>query len=361
MIELNNLCAQYLSIKDELDAAITDVVDKSAFIAGEAVERFEEHFARYVGAKHCVGVGNGTDALEIILENLDAIARPVVIPAMTAAPTVEAVIRSGNWPLFVDVGKDCLLDLHQVEQVRETDAVLLPVHLYGRPVNMTRLMDIAAHNDWMVVEDCAQAHGARHAGQHVGTFGIAGAFSFYPSKNLGAWGDGGAIVTDDDALAARCRAIANHGRQGKFNHSIVGRNSRLDGLQAAILDVKLRYLDEWNALRQMHAQCYDTSLQYLIPAKGDGGLSVHHQYPILVEDRAEFAQQLQKRGIATGMHYPFILPELPPYAQYGRGKVFPNAKRLAEQELSIPVHEMLSMEQVVHVAISVLEVLSELN
>jgi dTDP-4-amino-4,6-dideoxygalactose transaminase len=361
MIELNDLHAQYLSIKDELDAAIASVVQSSAFIAGEPIARFEEHFSSYVGAKHCIGVGNGTDALEIIFEALDVVGRPVIVPAMTAAPTVEAVIRSGNWPLFVDVGPDCLLNLYQVEQVRETDAVLLPVHLYGRPVNMTRLLDIAQRNGWLVVEDCAQAHGALHAGQRVGMFGIAGAFSFYPSKNLGAWGDGGAIVTDDDALAARCRAIANHGRQGKFNHQIVGRNSRLDGLQAAILDVKLNYLDQWNALRQMHAECYDSCLQSFIPAQGSGGQSVYHQYPILVEDRAEFAKRLRERGVATGMHYPFILPELPPYAQYGGGKQFPHAKRLAEQELSIPVHEMLSMEQVVRVAASVLEVFSELS
>ncbi len=361
MIELNDLHAQYLSIKDKIDAAIADVVSKSAFISGEAVGRFEEHFGIYIGTRHVIGVGNATDALEAILEALDVVGRPVIIPAMTAAPTVEAVIRSGNWPLFVDVGLDCTLDLHQVEQVRETDAVVLPVHLYGRPVNMTRLMDIARRNDWLVVEDCAQAHGALHAGQRIGTFGIAGAFSFYPSKNLGAWGDGGAIVTDDDVLAARCRAIANHGRQGKFNHSIVGRNSRLDGLQAAILDVKLNYLDQWNAIRQMHAQCYDSCLETLLPKQGDGGQSVYHQYPILVEDRAEFAKRLRERGVATGMHYPFILPELPPYAQYGEGKQFPNAKRLAEQELSIPVHEMLSMEQVVRVAASVLEVFSELG
>lgn len=361
MIELNNLHAQYWSIKAEIDAAIESVIATSAFIAGDALRRFEEHFGIYIGTRHVIGVGNATDALEVILEALDVVGRPVIIPAMTAAPTVEAVVRSGNWPVFVDVGEDCLLDLHQVERVRETDAVLLPVHLYGRPVNMTRLMDIAQRNDWLVVEDCAQAHGATHAGKRVGTFGIAGAFSFYPSKNLGGWGDGGAIVTDDDVLAERCRAIANHGRIGKFNHQAVGRNSRLDGLQAAILNVKLRYLDQWNALRQMHAQCYDSCLQELIPAQGNGGLSVYHQYPVLVENRTEFAKQLRERGVATGMHYPFILPELPPYAQYGEGKKFPNAKRLAEQELSIPVHEMLSMEQVVQIAASVLEVFSELT
>lgn len=352
MIKLNNLHAQYLSIKAEIDAAIESVIVESAFIGGKAVETFEHNFAEYVGARHCIGVGNGTDALEIIFEALEVRHHGVIMPALTAAPTVEAVVRTGNHPIFVDVDEAGLMDLNEAAKMDALpDVVFLPVHLYGTPVNMPQLLSLA--HGRLVIEDCAQAHGARLHKQHVGTFGVAGAFSFYPSKNLGAWGDAGAIVTNDDALAEKCRAIRNHGRQGKFDHSIVGRNSRMDGLQAAILNAKLPYLDSWNAARRYNAMRYTQHLaQWTLELRD----SVYHQFPLLVDNRQEVRRALKERGIATGLHYPFVLPDLLPYKQEGH---FDQARLFAEHELSIPVHEMLTEAEVAAVITALKEVLRD--
>ena len=346
MIELNDLQAQYLSIKGEIDTAIEDVIYHSAFVGGYAVKRFEENFAAYVGAQYCVGVGNGTDALEIILTALAITESGVIMPAMTAAPTVEAVVRTGNFPIFCDVDANCTLDLDQVHSYLRGHNVgaILPVHLYGTAVDMPQLCALAEPYSIPIIEDCAQAHGTRWQGQHVGTFGAVGAFSFYPSKNLGAWGDGGAIVTNNEHVALRCRALANHGRLDKFGHELVGRNSRLDGLQAAILAVKLQHLDDWIARRREVAARYDEYFGGYIPQWNVARHS-YHQYPVLVKERSRVQAILKERGVRTGLHYPFILPDLPPYRDYANG-VYPNAQLLSTTELSLPVHEMLTNGEV---------------
>ena len=355
MIGLNDLHAQYLSIKDEIDTAIADVIRRSAFVGG--VQQFEENFAAYVGAQYCVGVGNGTDALEIILTALGITESGIVMPAMTAAPTVEAIVRTGNYPIFCDVDDNCTLDLDQVSGYLRDHNVgaILPVHLYGTSVDMSRLCALAEPYNTPIIEDCAQAHGTRWQGQHVGTFGVAGAFSFYPSKNLGAWGDGGAIVTNNQSLALRCRALANHGRLDKFGHELVGRNSRLDGLQAAILDVKLKHLDNWLERRREIAERYDTYFSGYVPQWHDA-LHSYHQYPVLVKERSRVQVALKERGVRTGLHYPFILPDLPPYRDYANG-TYPQAQLLADTELSLPVHEMLTNGEVDVVISSVIEIL----
>lgn len=352
MIELNNLRGQYWSIKAEIDAAIDSVITSSAFIGGKHVETFEHNFAEYVGARHCIAVANGTDALELIFEALEIRHHGVIMPAFTAAPTVEAVVRTGNHPLFVDVDESGLMDLNEAEKLAVLpNAVFLPVHLYGTPVDMTRLLTLA--HGRIIIEDCAQAHGARHRAKHVGNFGIAGAFSFYPSKNLGAFGDAGAIVTNDDVVADHCRALRNHGRTGKFDHLRVGRNSRMDGLQAAILNAKLPYLDMWNAARRHVASRYTQHFAHMTPNMRG---SVFHQFPLLVDNRKQVRDKLKELGIATGLHYPFVLPDLSPYRQEGN---FEQARYMAEHELSIPVHEMLTDIDVAMVIESVKEALHE--
>jgi len=259
---------------------------------------------------------------------------------------VEAIVRTGNFPIFCDADDNCTLDLDQVRgHIRGHNVgAILPVHLYGTAVDMPQLCAIAEPYSIPIIEDCAQAHGTRWQEQHVGTFGVAGAFSFYPSKNLGAWGDGGAIVTDNQKLALRCRALANHGRLSKFGHDLVGRNSRLDGLQAAILDVKLRHLDDWLARRREIAMRYDTYFHDYIP-KWDNSAHSYHQYPVLVKERSLVQIALKERGVKTGLHYPFILPDLSPYREYAIGE-YPKAKLLSTTELSLPVHEMLTNGEV---------------
>ncbi|MBE0594453.1 MAG: DegT/DnrJ/EryC1/StrS family aminotransferase, partial [Gemmatimonadales bacterium] len=236
MIKFLDLYAQYLSIKPDIDAAIANTIRDSAFIGGAGVEGFESSFAAFQSAEHCVGVGNGTDAIEIIIEALGLPRRSeVIVPANSFIASSEAVTRSGCRVVFADVDpRTYLLDPEDVRRrITSRTSAIMAVHLYGQPADMDRLRGIASERGLRIIEDCAQAHGAEYRGRRVGTLGDAGSFSFYPGKNLGAYGDGGAITTNDAALARQCRMIANHGRIDKYNHEFEGRNSRLDGLQAA--------------------------------------------------------------------------------------------------------------------------------
>ena len=351
MIELADLYAQYLTIQEEIDDAISETIRSTRFIGGQRVVDFEKAFATYTGAAHCIAVGNGTDALEIVQEACGITGAAVIVPAMTAAPTVESVIRSGNWPVFCDIGLDGTLDIQKISIGNCVEAIM-PVHLYGAPAKIHRLLEITNSRGLFLIEDCAQAHGTRINGKHVGTFGIAGCFSFYPGKNLGAYGDAGAIITNNDIVAATCRKIRDHGRTSKYGHEMVGRNSRMDSLQAAILTVKLRHLDEWLAVRKRNARLYDELLTgiYTLPAWAYDGIDYsYHQYPILVPDRIDLARWLRDQGIATGMHYPFALPDLPPYQVYATN-TYPVAWRFAEQELSLPVHAGLSEDTIEQIA-----------
>ena len=348
MIELVDLHAQYLSIKDEIDSAIESVISSSAFVGSKTVERFERAFAEYTGARYCVAVANGTDALEMSIRTLGINGKYIIVPAMTAAPTVEAVIRTGNKPLFCTIGSDFTIDASRFSTMIEKYDVsaVIPVHLYGAPAHVDHIIRFARRNDIVVIEDCAQAHGTKINGMHVGTFGKMGCFSFYPGKNLGAFGDAGAIITNSQEWYYYLRRLRDHGRVGKFDHRIVGRNSRMDGIQAAILDVKLRHLDKWIAARQSNAQYYNGYL------KGFGvkptwynqnARYTYHQYPILVNKRDDLLRILLENGIRAGTHYPFALPNLPCYSQYATDKYgYPFSQITADCEISLPVHEMLS-------------------
>jgi dTDP-4-amino-4,6-dideoxygalactose transaminase len=361
MIGLANLHAQYMTIKCEIDAAIAGVIASSAYINGPEVADFEHEFAAYTGARNCVGVANGTDALEIAIAGLRLHGFEILMPAMTAAPTVEAVIRTSNKPVFCDIGPDYTLDPDEIERRITNDTVaIIVVHLYGAPANMPAILEVARKYDLYVIEDCAQAHGTRIDGTHVGNFGIVGAFSFFPGKNIGAYGDAGALITNNPMLAKRCRALANHGRHTKYGHELVGCNSRLDALQAAVLRVKLRHYPEWLERRQAHAAVYDAHFagRVQLPQWDNPDHTYsYHQYPLRVPQRDQVKVALKQLGVGAGIHYPFALPKLPCYAWHADGS-YPQAEALANEELSLPVHEMLSetdLEQVMTAVDTVLD------
>ena len=295
MIKFLDLHAQYLGIKDEMDAAIAGVIADSAYIGGERVKKFEADFAAYIGAKHCIGVGNGTDALEIILSSLGLPkGSKVIVPANSFIATSEAVTNAGFEVIFADVKEDYTIKLEMVEGVK----AVICVHLYGLPCDMDEITAFCAKHSLALIEDCAQAHGAQYKGQKVGTFGNAASFSFYPGKNLGAYGDGGAITTNDDALAKKMRMTANHGRTGKYDHEFEGRNSRLDGLQAAVLGVKLPHLDSWLERRNSIAGVYlrelaGTPLE--LPRAYDDRRHVWHLFVIRTDRRDELKEFLASR------------------------------------------------------------------
>jgi len=351
-----DLHANYLSIRDEIDAAIASVIKDSAFIGGEYVARFEADFAQWMGMTHCVSCANGTDSLELILRAA-GIGRSdeVIVPAVTWISTAEAVTAVGASPVFVDVNDDFLINLDILEaHITPRTRAIIPVHLYGNPVNMPELMRIANRHGLFVLEDCAQSHGAEVGGQLTGTFGHAASFSFYPGKNLGAFGDAGAVVTNDDQLAGSVRRLANHGQQGKHNHVEVGRNSRLDGIQAAILSAKLPYLHQWNNARIGAATAYGKLLSdyaaIRLPGTRPNTKHVFHLYVIRSANRDELMMHLTSEGIGTAIHYPVPLPFTPCYAHLGyRREDFPRSLRTTSI-LSLPMFAGINSEQIDHVA-----------
>lgn len=352
-VPLVDLKTQYLSIKGEIDQAISNVIQKSAFI-GEAVRSFEENFSSYIGVKSCVGVGNGTDAISIAQKSLGVSEGDEVITAAnTFIATSEAITQTGATIKFVDCDKDTYnIDVSKIEQaVSKNTKAIIPVHLYGQPADMDRIGDIASEYGLYIIEDAAQAHGAAYKNQKVGTFGHVACFSFYPGKNLGAYGDAGAIVTNDENLEKKMRMMANHGRMDKYNHESEGVNSRLDGLQAAILDVKLKYLKKWTERRREIARRYDEALHDVVTPKVHPMAShVYHLYVVRVRNRDQVRAFLSERGISTGIHYPVPLPFLKAYSYLDyKPSDFPVANSYKDEILSLPMHGDLSDDQVDYV------------
>lgn len=353
MVKFLDLYSQYTSIKDEIDTAIADAIAQSAYIGGAELKAFEQEFAAYQDAQHCVGVGNGTDAIEIIIEALGLTPESeIIVPANSFIASSEAVTRSGCRVVFADVSSETyLLDIDDVRSKigRQTSAILA-VHLYGRPCDMANLVHLAAQHDIHVIEDCAQAHGAEIGGKRIGAIGTVGSFSFYPGKNLGAYGDGGAIVTNDEALAERCRMIANHGRLDKYNHLFEGRNSRLDGLQAAILRVKLRHLDSWVERRNTVARAYLEGLRGVgdlcLPSISKEIRHAFHLFVVRTGHRDALKEHLHAAGIETGVHYPIALPKLKAYEYLGPVDETMFACRADKSLLSLPMGEHLTDAEV---------------
>jgi dTDP-4-amino-4,6-dideoxygalactose transaminase len=351
-----DLHAQYLSIKDEIDRAIAEVITDSAYIRGRHVDAFEQAWARTLGIKHCVSCANGTDAIYIALRGLGL--KPgdeVITSAHSWISTSETITQAGGRVVFCDTEEDTFtIDPADIERkITPATVGIIPVHLYGQPADMGRIMAIAKkHNVW-IIEDCAQAHLASYKGQLVGTFGNVATFSFYPGKNLGAYGDAGCIVTNDDWLANWIATFARHG--GKGDHIMEGINSRMDGLQAAILNAKLPHLPAWTAARRRVATCYNELLENVgdvipPPVKPDRD-HVYHLYVIRTENRDALKEQLSQAGISTVLNYPKALPFYPAYAYLGHvPKDFPAAYFNQARILSLPIYPEMPEEAITHVA-----------
>ena len=348
-IPLVGLFDQYQTIKPEIDAAIQDIITSSAFVGGKEVRDFENDFAAYCEAKACVGVGNGTDALYLTLRALGVgPGDEVITVAHTFIATSEAISMTGATPIFIDIKEDTMLmDPEKIESaITSNTKAIVPVHLYGQSCDMDAIMEIARKHGLKVVEDAAQAHGGRWRGRRVGSIGDAATFSFYPGKNLGAFGDAGAVVSQDEDLIEYIRMLANHGRLEKYTHKMEGVNSRLDGLQAAILRVKLRHLDEWNNKRRAHADFYLESLsqsEFRPQAVDRNAEPVWHLFVVRVPEREALQKRLKDEGISTGIHYPVPLHVQPAYQnrQIALGSL-PVTETTAQHVVSLPMYPELS-------------------
>lgn len=359
-----DLKAQYLAIKGEIDNAISDVISSNAFIRGPYVKSFEKAYAEFCGVKHCIGVGNGTDALFCALKALGiGEGDEVITTALSFIATSEAITMTGAQVVFVDIDPATYnIDVEKIEEkITPKTIAILPVHLYGQPADMDPILNIATKYSLKVIEDAAQAHGAIYKNRQVGSMGHMACFSFYPGKNLGAYGDAGAIVTNDDVLAKQARMIANHGRIEKYNHEVEGVNSRLDGLQAAILEAKLRHLAEWTERRRKTAYLYNRGLKgtdLATPAEIANVKPVYHLYVVKLEShlRDNFQAYLQSQGISTGIHYPIALPNLKAYEYLNHtGDDFPTATKASHQILSLPIYPELELLQIEYILTKIMQ------
>ena len=356
MIKFLDLHAQYLSIKNEIDAAIATVIRESAFIGGPHLATFEREFAAYAGTRHCVGVANGTDALEVAIEAAGLpLGSEIIVPGNTFIACSEAVTNCGHRVVFADVDPGCYtLDATSVlRHLTPRSRAIIAVHLYGHPCDMDPLLALAREHGLVVIEDCAQAHGAEYRGRRVGSIGHMSAFSFYPGKNLGAYGDAGAITTGDEALETRCRMIANHGRISKYDHEFEGRSSRLDGMQAAILGVKLRHLEAWTERRIGIADQYLRELAGVgdlqLPVRRSWARQVYHLFVVRSARRDELRSFLEERRIETGIHYPIALPKLQAYRYLGEPDADAFYNRADRSLLSLPIGEHMGHDDVAQV------------
>ena len=352
-IPLLDLKAQYESIQDEVDAAIRDVLENTAFILGPNVKALESEVAQYVGVQHAIGVASGTDALLLTLRAMGVEeGDEVIVPAYTFFATCGAVMLLGATPVLVDIDPETYcIDTQALEtRVSARTKAIVPVHLFGHPADMDPIQDFASSHKLRVVEDNAQAIGATYKGDMTGGIGDAGCLSFYPAKNLGAYGDGGMVTTDDDALASELRRLRTHGWTQKYYTETVGYNSRLDELQAAILRVKLRHLDGWNERRRGLASAYDERLAgtgIRAPQTLEYARHAHHLYIIEVDDRDRVIEEMTAAGIGTAVYYPYPLHLLPALASLGhREGDFPVAESAAERTLAIPIYPEMTSEQV---------------
>lgn len=362
-----DLKAQLVGIEGEIREAIDHILETTRFIGGPPVADFEKAFAEYVGAKHCVGASSGTSALHLALVACGVGPGDEVITVPdTFIATTEAITQAGAEVKLVDVEPVTYnMDPSRLEKaITKRTKCLIPVHLYGQPADMGPILEIAKKHGLVVIGDSAQAHGALYHGKKLGSLGKAVCYSFYPGKNLGAYGDGGALVTDDDAVAAKARLLLDHGRADKFNHTAEGYNYRLDAIQAAILSVKLRHLEKWLEGRRRAAARYDERLKGLPvvpPREAEGMRHVYHLYVILAKERDRIREILDEKGVATGLHYPIPIHLLAAYERLGhRPGSFPVAERVASEGISLPMYAELTDEMVDEVADALKEALARI-
>jgi dTDP-4-amino-4,6-dideoxygalactose transaminase len=352
-----DLKAQYQSIKEDIDAAISDVIENTAFIKGKYVDAFEKEFAEVLGAKHCIGVANGTDAIYIVLKMLGVGEGDEVITASNSwISSSETISQAGATPVFADIDEYFTIDTDKLESKisPKTKAIVL-VHLYGQMADILSIKELCKKYNLYLIEDCAQSHLSSYSGQYAGTFGDAATFSFFPGKNLGAYGDAGGILTDDDALAEKCRMYSNHGALIKHQHFIEGINSRLDGLHASILSAKLKHLKSWTNLRVERAGAYNSLLkdipQLQLPKVRPDTVHSYHLYVVKAQQRNGLQQYLKDKGVETAVHYPTPLPFLPAY-NYLNARKEDFSEVLANQKLilSLPIFPEITHEQQEYVA-----------
>ncbi|UTT69580.1 DegT/DnrJ/EryC1/StrS family aminotransferase [Arthrobacter sp. DNA4] len=357
-VPLVDLPAQQEEIREELEPQLMDIMARAAFVGGKEVELFEQQYAEFLGARHCIGSANGTDALEMALSAAGV--RPgqeVILPANTFIATAEAVLRTGAQPVLADVDEEhLLLDPESVRKlITDKTAAIIPVHLFGQVAPVERLKPIAEECGAVIIEDAAQAQGATRFDRAAGTLGHLAATSFYPGKNLGAAGDAGAVTTDDDAAARHIRLLGAHGSEHKYKHEIMGRNSRLDTLQAAVLSCKLRRLAAWNDLRREAARNYRQLLadieELRLPKSAPGNSDVWHLYVVRLGNRDAVADHLRQAGVATAVHYPVPVHRTNAWKRAGLPcPGLPVAEAAAQQILSIPIYPHITRQQQQHVA-----------
>lgn len=360
MISFSGLSEQYHSIREEIDTAVMRVLNSGWYILGNEVEAFEREFASYCRVRYAVGCASGTEAIALALMSLGIKGGDEVITVSnTAVPTVSAISMVGAIPVFIDIDNSYLIDTNKIEKaITKRTKVIIPVHLYGQMADMDEMTDIAKRYNIKIIEDACQAHGAAYKGRKAGSIGTLGCFSFYPTKNLGCFGDGGAITTNNKVLYNRLIMLRNYGKQKGYFHKIKGINSRLDEIQAGVLRVKLRYLDQWNKMRREVADIYNRLLKdiCITPIEKDGYYHVFHLYVIRTRYREGLQSYLKENGIDTLIHYPIPvhLQEAYRYLQYNSGD-FPMAEQLSKEILSLPIHPYLSSDNMEYICSKICE------
>ena len=351
MIVPNNFAEEFKAIEEEVLEKLAQFFNKGRYILGDEVKLFELDFANYIGAKHCVGVGNGLEALFLALKALDiGCGDEVLVPSNAYIASVLAISHTGAKPVFVEPDIATFnIDANQIEdKINTRTKAIMPVHLYGLISDMPKIMDIARSHNLFVIEDCAQAHGASVNGQKAGSFGDINAFSFYPTKNLGAFGDAGAITTNRPDLAEKVSMLRNYGSEERYQNKLIGYNSRLDEIQAAILNVKLKYLDSWNEKRReivkKYAQIF-SKRNWVFPTEPEGYYHVYHQYVVMSDNRENDIMALEKEGYKCLIHYPIPPYRSEAYKEEFKNEVFPIADDLANKVFSLPVHGKLWLKK----------------
>ncbi|MCP4176199.1 MAG: DegT/DnrJ/EryC1/StrS family aminotransferase [bacterium] len=351
-----DLKIQYNSLKTEIDVAIQSVIDSTAFINGEDVKVFENAFASSLGVKHCIGTANGTDAIYATLRMMGiGFGDEVITVANSWISTSETISQAGATPVFIDIDKYSTIDVSKIEEkITSKTKAIIPVHLYGQPAEIEQIKWICDKYNLYLIEDCAQAHFAKYNNQHAGTFGDAATYSFYPGKNLGAYGDAGAIITNNDKLALKIRRFINHGALIKHKHCVEGINSRLDTIQAAILNVKLPYIKKWNRMRANNAAYYNKILQdvgdIITPTKRKNVEHIYHIYCIRTKKRNQLKKYLHFKNISIAIHYPVALPLMKAYNYLNYKTVdIPVATKYQDEILSLPMYPELTEEMMDYV------------
>lgn len=361
MIPFVDLKREYHEVKEEIDEAVQRVLESGWFILGKELEQFEEEFARYLGVEHVIGVNSGTDALYLAVKALGiGSGDEVITVSFTVTSTADAVVRNGATPVFVDIDPETYtIDPDQIRKAitDKTRAILL-VHLYGHPADMDQIMEIAKDYNLYVIEDTSHAHGAEYKRKKVGTIGHVACFSFYPTKNLGAYGDAGAVVTNDEELALKLKMLRNYGSIKKYHNEYIGINSRLDEIQAAILRVKLKYLDEWNERRRRLARLYNEFLEdskVITPTEKEYAKHVYHLYVIRYEKRNKLQEYLEKKGIKTLVHYPTPVHLQKAYLSLGLTAKLPVTERVSKEVLTLPIYPHLEEVVIDYISSSIKE------